>query len=309
MSDNDIIFEEKVYAETGSAAVFEYFEDGEKWIQLKKAEGMLSTSYRSLDRYIKALSKEDNYDVLKVKRKPTSVDHPFTFMRESDVNKIADKFNKKVRWELKEIHTLDRNHPAFSRNDFDKIKGEAAKKLINDSGNELIEGYKSLTTDLQNQINKLESKNSTLENKVDELDSDYRSATEEKHGALNSLELSRSEFRSDNSKLKLAFLSTSGFLIFCSLALGAYSFSSHQSLLKSEKLQNNTHVKLDNKIIELQETNRLQFETKAQLELSLTKNQEKEQQISILKDQVDSIKNKYALDQFSGLTGVFGGSR
>ncbi len=133
---------------------FEYTDPAtqERWIQQVVGEHMLDVRWKQFDRYCEALDPKVEKRRIKTKR------YSYNFIRESDVHRIAQTFNKVIRIPVKDIPRTDENAKIFSKTDV----GTMAEKVVNDRGMAVFNEYKVIIKDLT-------AKNESLHTEVNSL--------------------------------------------------------------------------------------------------------------------------------------------
>lgn len=124
----------------------------ERWIQQVVGEHMLDVRWKQFDRYCEALDPKVEKRRIKTKR------YSYNFIKESDVHRIAEAFNKVIRIPIKDIPRTDENAKVFSKTDLSTIvEGE-----VNHRGMAVFNEYRVIIKDLT-------AKNESLHTEVNSL--------------------------------------------------------------------------------------------------------------------------------------------
>ncbi len=137
-----------------SGITFEYTDPAtqERWIQQVVGEHMLDVRWKQFDRYCEALDPKVEKRRIKTKR------YSYNFIKESDVHRIAETFNKVIRIPVKDLPRTDENAKIFSKTDLGSIvEGEVSHR-----GMAVFNEYKVIIKDLT-------AKNETLHTEVNSL--------------------------------------------------------------------------------------------------------------------------------------------
>ena len=139
----EIVFEEKDYGDR-LGITYEFIDStGHKWIQQNVAEFMLGVGYKSVERYCKDLNvKRERH---KTKR------YSYNFIKENDVEAIANHYDKALKRPWTEIPHTDENKKVLSKSDAQFVAEQHMAQAV---------------TTYQSRISKLEDRNDKLNDDI-----------------------------------------------------------------------------------------------------------------------------------------------
>jgi len=136
---------------------FEYTDPAtkERWIQQVVGEHMLDVRWKQFDRYCEAIDPKVEKRRIKTKR------YSYNFIKESDVHRMAQAFNKVIRIPIKDIPRTDENEKIFSKTDV----GSMVEGEVNHRGAAVFSEYKNMIADYKSKNEALNEEVKTLLNK------------------------------------------------------------------------------------------------------------------------------------------------
>lgn len=285
LQDDQINFEPRSY-EGIKGEIFDYIESGKKWIQQTAAEGLLGVRVKQFDRYCSGMKNDHDYEIEKIRRKPPTKNHSYNFVKEEDVIKIAEQFNKKLRWPINDLKSLDPNKPTMSQTDVEKM----GKEIVENSGLKVIEEFKERVNYLEKRTQDLEGRNLNLELSNDDLNSEVNKLVTEKADLKikkNSTEKDLEGLQKSTKGTKIIWGSIAAFVI---LSAGTYGYFNYQNSEKKEEKVSKLQIKIEEKNVNLQEVKKEILKTQGELSTITEINKSQSEKISDLKDKIKKME-------------------